>query len=156
MQMTGLSELITVASRWRAWADPRFVVAVLDNGELSEVSWEQREMEGAPRYPASQDLPPMDYAGYAKLLGLAGEVVDQPDHIAGAWDRAFSTDRPYVLQFRTDPAIPLLPPLASGKQDAHGMREALTREGSSGNGLGARAIRLIEEYVRIERDALLA
>lgn len=155
MQMTGLSELITVASQWQGWDDPRFVVAVLDNGELSEVSWEQREMEGAPRYPASQDLPPIDYAGYAKLLGLAGEVVDQPDHLAGAWERAFSADRPYVLQFRTDPAIPLLPPLASGKQDADGMRDALTRERSSGNGLAARAMRLIDEYVRIEEDTLL-
>jgi pyruvate dehydrogenase (quinone) len=155
MQMTGLSELITVASRWRGWTDPRFVVAVFDNGELSEVSWEQREMEGAPRYPDSQDLPPFDYAGYAKLLGLAGEVVDDPDDLPGVWERAFSADRPCLLQFRTDPAIPLLPPLASGKQDADGIRDALSREGSSGNGLATRAMRLLDEYVRIEQDALL-
>ena len=60
-----------------------------------------------------------------------------------------------MLQFRTDPAIPLLPPLASGKQDADGMRDALTREGSSGNGLAAGAMGLIDEYMRIEQNALL-
>src|SRR5690606_2079147 len=53
MQMNGLSELITVAHRWHDWADPRFVVLVLHNGDLAEVSWEQREMECDPRYPRS-------------------------------------------------------------------------------------------------------
>ena len=70
MQMSGNAELITVASRWRDWADPRFVVLVLHNGDLAEVSWEQREMEGDPRFPASQDVPAFPYAGYAELLGL--------------------------------------------------------------------------------------
>ena len=155
MQMTGLSELVTVASRWRGWADPRFVVAVFDNGELSEVSWEQREMEEAPRFAPSQDLPPIDYAAYARLLGLGGEVVDQPDAVADAWDRAFAADRPYVLRFRTDPAVPLLPPLASGKQKTDAMRDALLREASDGDPLATRSLRLLDEYVRIERSAVL-
>ena len=46
MQMTGLAELITVSRMWPEWTDPRFVVCVLNNGDLAEVSWEQREMEG--------------------------------------------------------------------------------------------------------------
>jgi hypothetical protein len=46
MQMNGLAELITVAARWREWSDPRFVVCVLNNRDLAEVSWEQRETEG--------------------------------------------------------------------------------------------------------------
>jgi pyruvate dehydrogenase (quinone) len=56
-QMSGLGELVTVSHRWRNWVDPRFVVLVLSNGDLAEVSWEQREMEGDPRYPTSQDVP---------------------------------------------------------------------------------------------------
>src|SRR5918993_5166174 len=67
MQMNGLSELITVAARWRDWADPRFVVCVLNNRDLSEVSWEQRETEGEPRFAASQDLPDVPYASVAEL-----------------------------------------------------------------------------------------
>ena len=54
MQMNGIAELVTVAHRWRDWADPRFVVLVLHNGDLAEVTWEQRETEGDPRYAASQ------------------------------------------------------------------------------------------------------
>jgi pyruvate dehydrogenase (quinone) len=53
MQMNGLNELITVADRWRDWPDPRFVVLVLHNRDLNEVTWEQRETEGDPRYGAS-------------------------------------------------------------------------------------------------------
>uniref|UniRef100_UPI000B40E062 thiamine pyrophosphate-requiring protein n=1 Tax=Arthrobacter globiformis TaxID=1665 RepID=UPI000B40E062 len=31
MQMAGIAELVTVAHRWRQWADPRFVVCVFNN-----------------------------------------------------------------------------------------------------------------------------
>ncbi len=42
MQLTGIAELVTLAGRWPPWPDPRFVVCVLFNGDLAEVSWEQR------------------------------------------------------------------------------------------------------------------
>ncbi|OUZ10982.1 hypothetical protein BHE97_05990 [Aeromicrobium sp. PE09-221] len=84
MQMNGLSEFITVAARWRDWADPRFVVLVLNNGDLSEVSWEQREMEGDPRFPTSQEVPAFPYAEYAELLGLNGIRVDDESQVADA------------------------------------------------------------------------
>ncbi len=35
MQMNGLAELLTVSRYWREWADPRFVVAVLHNNDLT-------------------------------------------------------------------------------------------------------------------------
>jgi pyruvate dehydrogenase (quinone) len=110
MQMTGLAELVTVAARWREWADPRFVVCVLNNQDLAEVSWEQREMEGEPRFPASQRLPDVPYAGYAELLGLRGVRVTSADQMAAAWDAALSADRPTVIDAVVDPAVPLLPP----------------------------------------------
>ena len=70
MQMTGIAELITVSRMWQTWQDPRFVICVLNNRELAEVTWEQREMEGEPRFPASQEVPAFPYAEYARLLGL--------------------------------------------------------------------------------------
>jgi pyruvate dehydrogenase (quinone) len=110
MQMNGLAELITVAHRWRDWADPRFVVCVLDNGDLAEVSWEQREMEGEPRFTASQNLPDVPYAQWADLLGLRGIRAATPQELDDAWDTALSADRPVVIHAVVDPAIPLLPP----------------------------------------------
>ena len=110
MQMNGLSELITVAARWRDWADPRFVVLVLHNGDLAEVSWEQREMEGDPRSPASQRVPAFPYAEYARLLGLHGIRIDDPDQVTGAWQEALATQRPTVIEAVVDRDTPLLPP----------------------------------------------
>jgi pyruvate dehydrogenase (quinone) len=111
MQMNGMAELITVASRWRDWADPRFVVCVLNNRDLAEVSWEQREMEGEPRFVASQELPEVPYHQYAAMLGVRGIRVTTPDEMAAAWDAALSADRPVVIDAVVDPAVPLLPPL---------------------------------------------
>ncbi|WP_199439868.1 thiamine pyrophosphate-requiring protein [Umezawaea beigongshangensis] len=110
MQMNGLLELITVADRWRGWSDPRFVVLVLHNRELDEVTWEQREMEGDPRYPASQRVPAFPYAEHARLLGLHGIRVDAPEQVAGAWRQAFAADRPVVVEAVVDPDVPLLAP----------------------------------------------
>jgi pyruvate dehydrogenase (quinone) len=110
MQMSGLLELITVADRWRTWADPRFVVLVLHNRDLNEVTWEQREMEGDPRFPTSQRVPDFPYASYAELLGLRGIRVDSPDDVGKAWHDAFEADRPVVVEAVVDPAVPLLAP----------------------------------------------
>jgi pyruvate dehydrogenase (quinone) len=110
MQMNGLAELITVAARWRDWTDPRFVVCVLNNRDLAEVSWEQRETEGEPRFTASQQLPDVPYARWAELLGLRGIRVTGPEAMTAAWDEALSADRPVVIDAVVDPAIPLLPP----------------------------------------------
>ena len=109
-QMSGLGELVTVAHRWRDWADPRFVVLVLSNGDLAEVSWEQREMEGDPRYPNSQDVPSFPYASYAELLGLRGIRVDSPEQVDAAWAEAFAADRPCLIEAIVDPDVPMLPP----------------------------------------------
>ncbi|HEX4781598.1 MAG TPA: thiamine pyrophosphate-requiring protein, partial [Usitatibacter sp.] len=54
MQMNGLNGLITIAKYWKTWADPRLVVLVLDNRDLNMVTWEQRILEGDPKYEPSQ------------------------------------------------------------------------------------------------------
>lgn len=107
-QMLGMNELITVKRHWREWADPRFIVLVLHNGDLTQVSWEMREA-GDPRYDTSQLVEDMDYAGYAELLGLRGIMVDRPEDVESAWDQAFAADRPVVLDVHTDPNVPPLP-----------------------------------------------
>lgn len=118
MQMSGLLELITVADRWRGWADPRFAVLVLHNADLAEVSWEQREMEGDPRFAASQSVPSFRYADYAELLGLRAIRITRSADAAEAWRAAFAADRPMLIEALTDPAVPLLPPnLSKAKAD---------------------------------------
>ncbi|MEV0427778.1 thiamine pyrophosphate-requiring protein [Micromonospora sp. NPDC050495] len=110
MQMNGVNELITVAKYWREWADPRFVVLVLNNRELSFVSWEQRSGEGTPMFPASQDLPDVAYHRWAEVLGLDGVLVDSPDQVPELWHRVLRADRPVVINAVVDPAELMLPP----------------------------------------------
>jgi pyruvate dehydrogenase (quinone) len=110
MQMNGNAELVTIAKYWQRWSDPRLVVLVLHNNDLNQVTWEQRAMEGDPKYEASQDLPDFPYARYAELIGLTGIRVDDPEQVGDAWERALSAGRPVVLEAITDPEVPPLPP----------------------------------------------
>ncbi|GAA0939611.1 thiamine pyrophosphate-requiring protein [Actinocorallia libanotica] len=116
MQMNGLAELLTVKHYWRTWADPRLVVAVLHNNDLNQVTWEMRGMQGAPKFPQSQTLPDMDYAAFAESLGLLAVTVDRPEQIGPAWDRVLAADRPALLDVRTDPDVPPIPPHATSDQ----------------------------------------
>ncbi|HEY2763307.1 MAG TPA: thiamine pyrophosphate-requiring protein [Pseudonocardiaceae bacterium] len=112
MQMNGINELITVAKYYREWTDPRFVVGVLNNRDLNQVTWELRAMGGSPTFPPSQELPDFPYAGYAESLGLGGIKVTEPGQVRGAWEQALAADRPCVVEFVTDPAVPPIPPHA--------------------------------------------
>jgi pyruvate dehydrogenase (quinone) len=116
MQMNGINELITIAKYWREWSDPRLVVLVLNNRDLNQVTWEQRAMEGNPKFEASQDLPDFPYAEFAQMAGLKGVRVERPDQIADAWQQALSSDRPFLLEAVTDPSVPPLPPHITLKQ----------------------------------------
>ncbi|HEY3868700.1 MAG TPA: thiamine pyrophosphate-requiring protein [Actinocrinis sp.] len=113
MQMNGLAELITAAKYRDHWSDPRLVVAVLNNHDLNQVTWEMRAMEGAPSFEASQSLPDVPYAQIAAAFGLDGVRVEEPGGVEGAWRRALAADRPFVIDFRTDPAVPPIPPHAT-------------------------------------------
>ncbi len=110
MQMNGINELITIAKYRDRWPDQRFIVMVLNNRDLNQVTWEQRAMEGDPKFEGSQDLPDFPYAGYAELLGLKGIRVDTPERVGPAWEEALSADRPVVYEAITDPEVPPLPP----------------------------------------------
>jgi pyruvate dehydrogenase (quinone) len=140
-QMSGINALITVAKYWKRWADPRLVVLVLNNRDLNYVTWEQRAMEGEPKFPASQDLIDFPSARYAELLGLTGIRVERPEDVGPAWDRALSADRPVVIDALVDADVPTLPPepgkphemvrkaLRQGDPDAEGVREQMKKQG---------------------------
>ncbi|MFF3513292.1 thiamine pyrophosphate-requiring protein [Streptomyces sp. NPDC002573] len=113
MQMNGMAELITVAKYWQDWEDPRLIVAVFNNHDLNQVTWEMRAMEGAPQFLPSQSIPDVAYADFARSLGLTGMRIEKPDDVAGAWRTALAADRPCVLDFVTDPAVPPIPPHAT-------------------------------------------
>src|SRR6266480_902481 len=110
MQMNGMAELITAKKYFHQWDDPRLVVLVLNNQDLNQVTWEQRAMQSDPKNPMTQTIPEVNYAAYADLIGLKGIRVETPDEIEGAWDQAFSSDRPVVVDALCDPNIPPLPP----------------------------------------------
>lgn len=113
MQMNGMAELITVAKYYREWEDPRLIVAVLNNQDLNQVTWEMRAMEGAPQFLPSLSIPDVAYADFARLIGLEGLRIEKPVDVRGAWETALATDRPCVLDFVTDPAVPPIPPHAT-------------------------------------------
>jgi pyruvate dehydrogenase (quinone) len=109
MQMLGINGLIDLAhyrDRWTAG----LVILVLNNGDLNQVTWEQRVLAGDAKVPATQDLPAFDVAAYARQLGLEGIRVETPDAVAPAWERALAAERPVVLDVVTDPEVPPLPP----------------------------------------------
>ncbi|WP_295658242.1 thiamine pyrophosphate-requiring protein [uncultured Nocardioides sp.] len=146
MQMNGIAELVTVAHRWQGWADPRLVVLVLANRDLAEVTWEQRETEGDPRFDESQDIPAFPYAAYAELLGLRGIRVTGPDEVDAAWEQALAADRPTLIEAVTDRDVPLLPPFPAGRDKLGSFRAGLDQEGEA----GVHARELLDEQAGME------
>ncbi|HKU44575.1 MAG TPA: thiamine pyrophosphate-dependent enzyme, partial [Polyangiales bacterium] len=127
MLMNGISALIGVAERYRSWKDPRFVVLVLNNRDLSYVTWEQRVMEGNPKFLPSQQLYDFPHARYAELLGLAGLRLDRPDAVDATLREAWSSDRPVVIEAVTDAEAPALPPELTDEQQKK-LRRALATD----------------------------
>ena len=133
MQMNNMAELITVAKYWKQWADPRWICMVLNNEDLNQVTWEQRVMEGDPKFDASQKVPNVPYHRFAELLGLTGIYVDDAEQLADAWETALAAKRPVVLEVKSDPEVPPLPPhvtLAQARAFARTLMEGDPKEGS--------------------------
>jgi pyruvate dehydrogenase (quinone) len=116
MQMNNMAELITVAKYWKRWRDPRWVCCVFNNEDLTQVTWEQRVLAGDPKFEASQNVPFVQYAKFAELIGLKGIFVDDPERLGPAWEEALASDRPVVLDVKTDPNVPPLPSHVSMEQ----------------------------------------
>jgi pyruvate dehydrogenase (quinone) len=126
MQMNGINGLVTAAKYWKRWSNPTLVFMLLNNGDLNQVTWEQRAMEGDPKFAGSQDVPDFPYARYAQMLGLEGIRVEKADDVGAAWEAALAASRPTVLEMVTDPNVPPLPPHITAKQ-AKAYLEALIK-----------------------------
>jgi pyruvate dehydrogenase (quinone) len=110
MQMIGMNALVDVVHYADRFENPQTIVLVLNNGDLNEVTWEQRAMAGDPRFEASQDLPAFPYARYAELLGMKALRVDSPDAVRPAWEEALAHRGPVLYEAVTDPNMPPMPP----------------------------------------------
>ena len=84
--------------------------------DLAYVSWEQRVMDGFPKFPATQAVPDLPYARYAELLGLGAMRVEKPEDVVPAPEAAFASGRPFVIGALVDPAVPTLPPELTDEQ----------------------------------------
>jgi pyruvate dehydrogenase (quinone) len=80
------------------------------------VSWELRALGGSPKNEATQDLPDIDYAAQAEILGLKGLTVAEPGDVDRVWDQALAADRPVVIDVKADPNVIALPPHATFEQ----------------------------------------
>jgi pyruvate dehydrogenase (quinone) len=121
-----LVELITVQKYWKRWADPRRIVCVFNNQAPNEVTWEQRVMEGNPKFDASQDIPDFAYAKFGEMLGFKGI----------SWIHQIGSDRPVVLEVKTDPEVAPLPPHVTLKEARAFMSAMSNGDGGAGLVIG--------------------
>ncbi|HEY6431697.1 MAG TPA: thiamine pyrophosphate-requiring protein [Acetobacteraceae bacterium] len=146
MQMNGMNELITVAKYCKQWSNPHFIVMVMNNRDLNQVTWEMRVQAGDPKFEATQSIPDVSYARYAELIGLKGIFCDNPDKVASSWDEALAADRPVVLEFYCDPNVPPLPPHITMK-DAKGFASSLPQDPEFGATLRGTVKELAATYL---------
>ncbi|HEX4765765.1 MAG TPA: thiamine pyrophosphate-requiring protein [Lichenihabitans sp.] len=142
MQMNGLNVMITVSKYWKEWADPRFVIMVLNNRDLNQVTWEERVQLGDGKTESTQSIPDFPYHRYAELVGLKGIFVDDPEKIGAAWEEALGADRPVILEIYADPNVPPLPPHITLK-DAKNFMSMMTDEPELGSVLKGSAKQLL-------------
>ncbi|PSR52686.1 thiamine pyrophosphate-requiring protein [Adhaeribacter arboris] len=126
MQMGGNDELLTIQKYWRQWKNPQLIVLVLNNRDLNFVTWEQRLMQGEPKFDDSQVLPDFNYAQYAENIGLIGIRVERPDQVIPAWEKALQANRPVVIDALTDPEILVFTPQVA-TQFASELAQAITK-----------------------------
>jgi pyruvate dehydrogenase (quinone) len=147
MQMGGMAEMLTAAKYYKTWADPRYVVLVLNNEDLNQVTWEQRAMEGDPRFDASQAIPYVPYADWAEMIGLRGIKITRSDQIEAAFTEAFAADRPVIVDALTTPDEPPMPPHVTFAQ-AKALTESVLAKPSEGLAGAREGVReMVQEFV---------
>jgi pyruvate dehydrogenase (quinone) len=152
MQMNNMAELITVAKYWRTWADPRWICMVLNNADLNQVTWEQRVMEGDPKFEASQEIPSVPYHRFAEMIGLRGIYVDDPERMGTVWDEALSANRPVLIEVKADPEIPPLPPHITLAQAKAFASTLMTGDPEQGNMLSDTARQVLSAVLPGHKD----
>lgn len=109
-------------------------------------------MEGDPKFDASQNIPNVPYHRFAEMIGLKGIYVDDPNRLGSAWDEALAAKRPVVLEVKTDPEVPPLPPhitFDQAKKFSHALIKGDPREGSV---VGGAARQLLSAVLPVARE----
>ena len=84
---------------------------MFNNEDLNQVTWEQRVMEGDPKFDASQQIPERAVSPVRRADRAEGHLSSTTrQRLGAAWDEALAADRPVVLEVKTDPEVPPLPP----------------------------------------------
>lgn len=109
-QMLGMNELITIKKYMHEWDNPQFIILVLHNNDLTQVSWEMRTEDGNAVWETSQEVQTVDYAGWAELLGFKGIRVKSDEDAGAAWDEAFAHRGVTLIDAYTSKNVPPLPP----------------------------------------------
>jgi pyruvate dehydrogenase (quinone) len=148
MQMNNMAELITVAKYWREWQNPRWLVCVFNNEDLNQVTWEQRIINGDPKFEASQNIPNVPYARFAEMIGLRGIYVDDPKLLTSAWEQALASEVPVVLEVKTDPEVPPPPPHITLQQAKRFSTALLKSDPDEASVIGGTARQLFESVLR--------
>lgn len=151
MQMNNMAELITVSKYWERWEDPRWIVCVFNNGDLNQVTWEQRVMEGNPKFEATQQIPDVPYHLFAGLIGLKGLYCDNPDMVRDTWREALAADRPVVIEFKTDPEVPPLPSHITFEQARSFMSTIIKGDPQEGSMLAGAARQILSNILPGEK-----
>jgi pyruvate dehydrogenase (quinone) len=159
-QMLGMNELITIKKYMDEWTNKQFIILILHNNDLTQVSWEMRTEDGNPRWEGSQEIQTMDYAAYAEIFGFQGIKVTKPKEIGAALDKAFAHQGITLLDVHTDKNVPPLPAHISVKF-AEGMAEALVKGDpnevgvieQSGKGLIAENVQKVKNALHIGKNS---
>jgi len=109
-QMLGMNELITIKKYQDRWPNKQFIVVVMHNDDLTQVSWEMRTEDANPVWTTSQEVTSVDYAGWAELLGFHGIAVRDDDAIGAAFDEAFAHPGLTLIDAYVSKNVPPLPP----------------------------------------------
>jgi len=91
-------------------------VVVIKNGTLGQIKWEQMVFLGNPEYGC--DLPPIDFAAFARACGGTGFTIEAPAECGRVLDEALAAPGPVVVQAVVDPFEPPLPAKVTMEQAA--------------------------------------
>ncbi len=80
------------------------IIAVMNNRSYGNIYYRASTMGPGPEHLT--DIPGIDWVGFAKSMGAAGETVKTPDSIAEAVKRALAHPGPYLLDLYIDKTYP--------------------------------------------------
>jgi pyruvate dehydrogenase (quinone) len=77
------------------------------------------------------------------MIGLKGIYVDDPEVLGSAWDEALAAKRPVVLEVKTDPEVPPLPPHITLDQARKFSMSLMKGDSSAGSAVAGAARQLL-------------